>query len=51
MREKIKFPVYVCEVETGEIELYYDINELRLIGIEKRNDKSLADITGVLKNG
>ncbi len=31
MKEKIKFPVYVCEVETGDIELYYDINDLRLI--------------------
>lgn len=31
MREKIKFPVYVREVETGDIDLYCDINELRLV--------------------
>ncbi len=31
MREKIKFPVYAYEIETGDIELYQDINGLKLI--------------------
>lgn len=31
MREVIKLPVCAYEVETGDIEVYYDIDELRLI--------------------
>ncbi len=31
MLEKIDFPVYICEIETGDISIYRDISELRLI--------------------
>jgi len=31
MKERIKFPVYVYEIETGQIELYQNIDDLRLI--------------------
>lgn len=29
MKARLNMPVFVCEIETGDIEIYYNINELK----------------------